>query len=395
MFTALVLAATSAVGTPTLKPCVCASSWADTGPDCSGSIMQKGCPTFAELQRCNMNAEQRWCQTTELSCADQYGSDVGSGIMRFCDVKSPQERAVIKGIAEGNKCMTYRVNNGTTELYDISILQKKGGPNAGNFRTNNYYSAKHGKTEEEDQEYYLNVCGGLVGYKESGTHPAGPVAAFEEQTHNESGITHVLARFGPKTNLTVVKDNDLRLNMADGDESDYHDPNCPERKVDIILMCSDADCSGNTALQSPAFIDEFKKCEYVFVWNTCAACPIGHPARTACGSDAPVATGLGHAIVASMTPSGALLVTVAVLFSVYIVVGFSYNRFVNGERGLNQVPHYEFWSSCFNNVAAGPGALSKMLIGKPKPSSISQNFHPGLLDDEDDEDELEDADSYE
>jgi len=289
--------------------------------------------------------------------------------------------------------MTYRVNNGTTELYDINMLAKP--QQQGNFRINNYASAKHGKDQEEDQEYYLNVCAGLVGYSESGTHSGGPVAAYEEQTHNETGVSHVLARFGAKTTLSVVKDNDLRLRMADGDESDYHDPNCPERKVDIILMCSNADCSGGTSLGTPAFIDEFKKCEYVFVWNTCAACPIGHPARANCGGSAPVAS-RGYAIVTSMSPSGALLVTVAVLFSIYLIVGFSYNRFVNGERGLNQVPNYEFWSSCFNNVAAAPGAIGSMVVGKPKPNSFSHNnFHPGLLDDEDDEDELEDADSYE
>lgn len=51
-------------------------------------------------------------------------------------------------------------------------------------------------------------------------------------------------RFGRSTNLTVVKDNDLRLSMGDGDESDHHDPDCPERKVDIIFFCADS-CSGD------------------------------------------------------------------------------------------------------------------------------------------------------
>lgn len=64
------------------------------------------------------------CQTTELTCADQYGGQRGLGIMSMCDVTEPSKRAVIKGIAEGNKCMTWRNNNGTTELYDINILRK-------------------------------------------------------------------------------------------------------------------------------------------------------------------------------------------------------------------------------------------------------------------------------
>lgn len=218
--------------------------------------------------------------------------------------------------------------------------------------------------------------------------------SYEEMPNNVSDITHVLARFGSNTNLTVVKDNDLRLRMGDGDESDHHDPNCPERSVDIIFFCAETDCGTNPqsgGLGSPVFVDEFKKCEYVFVWNTCAACPVGHPARENCGRARRSAGASAPGAISTMSPGGVLLITVAVLFSVYLVAGFAYNRFVNGERGLNQIPHYEFWSGFFNNVSAAPGAIAGLFIGKPKPSSISQNFNSGLLDDEDDEDELEDA----
>jgi hypothetical protein len=222
------------------------------------------------------------------------------------------------------------------------------------------------------------------------------VDRYEEMSQNITAGAHVLARFGPNTNLTVVKDNDLRLSMGDGDESDNHDPNCPERKVDIIFFCSDTACDAspeNGGLGSPVFVDEFKKCEYVFVWNTCAACPIGHPARDNCGGSSSrrmVGAGASGAI-STMSPGGVLLITVAVIFSVYLVGGFAYNRLVHGERGLNQIPNFEFWGNAFNNIAAAPGAIAGLFIAKPKPSSISQNFHSGLLDDDEDEDDLEDA----
>jgi hypothetical protein len=73
---------------------------------------------------------------------------------------------------------------------------------------------------------------------------AGVVAGYETQMVDENA-THVLARYGRSTNLTVVKDNDLRLSMGDGDESDHHDPDCPERKVDIIFFCADS-CGGGS-----------------------------------------------------------------------------------------------------------------------------------------------------
>jgi hypothetical protein len=49
--------------------------------------------------------------------------------------------------------------------------------------------------------------------------------------------SHVLARFSSSTNISVVKDGDVRISMGDGDASDWNDPDCPERKVDVVFVC--------------------------------------------------------------------------------------------------------------------------------------------------------------
>eukprot|EP00037_Helgoeca_nana_P023851 m.248589 g.248589 ORF g.248589 m.248589 type:complete len:254 (+) comp26472_c0_seq2:2712-3473(+) len=176
---AVIALAAGVLGVTTDQPCVCEATWRDSTGTCGTgtSIDQSRCPSLSELQRCDPTATHRWCQTTERTCADQSQQEKGSGVMSYCDVTSSQKRDVVKGIADGNKCMTSRINNGTTELYDISILQKTKDGNA-DFRDLSYRSEKHGKVDSDDQEYYINVCGGLVGFPgHSEGNPAGPVAA--------------------------------------------------------------------------------------------------------------------------------------------------------------------------------------------------------------------------
>jgi hypothetical protein len=58
------------------------------------------------------------CRTRTGTCADQYGSERGSNKFTNCDMTTSEERKVLKGIAENNKCMAKRNNNGTIELCD-------------------------------------------------------------------------------------------------------------------------------------------------------------------------------------------------------------------------------------------------------------------------------------
>lgn len=81
----------------------------------------------------------------------------------------------------------------------------------------------------------------------------------------------------------------------------------------IMFFCDEP--TKDDPLGTPYFVDEFKTCEYVFVWNTCAACPLGHPYREKnCGEGAnwePEGTGLfsGSGVT---SPGTALLITVLV-----------------------------------------------------------------------------------
>lgn len=42
---------------------------------------------------------------------------------------------------------------------------------------------------------------------------------------------------------------------------------------------------------------------------------------------------------------------IAAFVGVYLVVGVMYNRFVNGARGVEQLPNYSFWGSLCSNIA--------------------------------------------
>eukprot|EP00041_Stephanoeca_diplocostata_P018349 m.383810 g.383810 ORF g.383810 m.383810 type:complete len:408 (-) comp20984_c0_seq3:209-1432(-) len=376
------------------EPCVCADTWQDNSGSCSGSPVQRhGCPTLAELQECAPTTQNRWCQTTSATCSTQVGMQTGSGIMTSCDITQPAQRAVLQKIANNEKCVASRVQNGSTLLWDLSVLEKKTNPNDPdtNFRVLNYQASLRGKDNADDRDYYINVCAGLADYDDA------DVAAYEEAPNNGTGTSHVLGRL-ENSQLISLKDDDLRMQLPDGDPSDHGDAECPARSVDIIFFCQDASCgpaASNNGLGSPVFLDEFVKCKYVFVWNTCAACPLGHPSRENCGGDMQSyctkenPCGADTSSV-SASPGTVIVITVAAFVGVYLVVGVMYNRFVNGARGVEQLPNYSFWGSLCSNIASGPGGLVRMARGR-KVNKISQNFHGGLLDDDDDEEDLEDA----
>lgn len=71
--------------------------------------------------------------------------------------------------------------------------------------------------------------------------------------------------------LVRIREGDLRFKVTNGTKCNQVLRN---RTAEVILVCSE-----NTELGTPMFIDEFQHCEYLFLWITCAACPLGSSYR--------------------------------------------------------------------------------------------------------------------
>lgn len=127
------------------------------------------------------------------------------------------------------------------------------------------------------------------------------------------------------------------------------------------------------------FVDEYKHLEYLFVWNTCAACPVGNPIRDKC-SPKPLdeCNFLGGR---SMGTGTVLILAFVIIFTFYIVVGVLYKRFVLGASGVEQIPNVDMWCGCLESISLGCSSIiGKCSGGGSKPIS-TYAVRPALLRD--------------
>lgn len=92
-----------------------------------------------------------------------------------------------------------------------------------------------------------------------------------------------------------------------------------------------------------------------------------------------------------MSPMTALIVMGFLFGGVYCVGGCLYNRAFFASKGVQQIPHYEFWSSCCEK---GPAAICGLFSPKPRQQSMMMTMQQGLVDDDDDDD-MDDDDAEE
>lgn len=384
-----------------LPPCVCQPVWTDASGTCEDSPKQRfGCPTLDELRECDTSfspTRVRWCKTTSSRCAEQLQS-TEQDRLTYCDVTEPTKRSVLKTAldksAPESRCMTVARNQNKTEVFDLRPLQKKSDP-TGPLLRSNWQAKKVHKEGHDDRVYYMNICDTLV---DSGNIDP-QASVYEEVIQNEAeGNPHVMGKF-ENTTLVSIHEGDLRMVMPDGIGSNHNTSNeqCPHRETVIMFFC-DQPTTEKNALGSPVFVDEFNTCQYVFVWNSCAACPLGHKWRdpSVCNANPLVeSSDDGTSICISiMSPVSALFITLGVCIGIYLVLGISYNRLILGARGFEQLPNYKFWSATCTNICAAPAYIGKAIGGKPKVNSYSVH-NGGLLDDSDDDDVDDDAENHE
>jgi len=366
--------------------CVCKDSW-EFEKSCDNGERRTfhGCPELNELKSCRGDITSRSCTTTEQICAQQSGKNINTQSVDYCNILDPTKRKDVVQNDLGDWCYMQRFNaQKTLETYDLTPLQKNPLSRA-SYRDTNYKFSLRNLAGYDDQDYFINICGPLANFAAPAhwnTETDGLVAAWEENPGN-SNRSHVLASVVGAT-LTSQRDGDLTMHMEGGsacrgvkDEKTGQDK---KRKMTIAFSCSDVGLG-----QGPDFLEEVDTCEYMFIWGTCAACPLGHPFRSrACGpgtTKAPV----------TLPPTKTLILVLFVLFSVYCFLGVCYNRVSGGKQGMDQIPNADFWSGCCDIFVSGPYRLFCGDGNAPKPSTVSHQLHSGLIESDDDDVDEDDA----
>eukprot|EP00056_Hartaetosiga_gracilis_P005671 m.87508 g.87508 ORF g.87508 m.87508 type:complete len:320 (-) comp12242_c0_seq3:1459-2418(-) len=271
--------------------------------------------------------------------------------------------------AEFSTCdFTTSTRDGERVEYDLSPLKVSNRQDVSRF--DNYEVNYHVVEKRDDREYdyYLNVCGPLE-YVETLNHTTQDTTMAQVGPNRDTYVGGVLheARF------SSLADSDLRYVMGEGANN---------RETVIFFFCADV------GLSHPVFADEPTSLVYFFVWNTCAACPLGSPIRDNCREDpADLCSYFG---IPKEHAGTVILIIVVVLFLSYFVFGALYNKFMRGKEGLDVIPNISFWSSCCGAVLTGCGLFCRN-NNKTKPSTQYKHLSTALEDDLDSEDLDDDA----
>jgi hypothetical protein len=126
---------------------------------------------------------------------------------------------------------------------------------------------------------------------------------------------------------------------------------------------------------TPKLLSSKNDCQYLFNWRTSAACE--------------KKSGVGTS---GMGPGAIAAIVIFSLLGAYLLAGIAYNRFVRGEKGLEQIPHfslcqagyYTLVDKCVRCVGAGssgaPSTLTRLTRRSPLADSrkVVDGCHPAL-----------------
>ncbi|KAI0715100.1 hypothetical protein C8Q76DRAFT_619010 [Earliella scabrosa] len=200
--------------------------------------------------------------------------------------------------ADEKPCTTHADGN----YYDLSRLSSR----------NDYEF-----TSSSGQKYILNVCK-AVSHEVWAPKVDKPedVAGFTRRAHGDFSI-------GDVNTTVVVRGGQPLIFMTDGTRC----PNAGDLTASTAIRFI---CDGSAGVGKPTMIatlppDEDKACAFFVEWRTELACPTSE--------------GSVFGTIVSV-----LAIIVAVLFSLYIVGGTLYNRYVLELRGMDQIPRFSFFS---------------------------------------------------
>jgi len=178
----------------------------------------------------------------------------------------------------------------------------------------------------DSAKYEVNICAGLIG-TDHGCREGTSIC----QTPVGSTVGRSLGNVG----TLFAMNGDVVMRYSDGDLC----PGTLNTRVttDIYFICDE-----NALLNAiPRLLSSKNDCQYLFNWKTPAACE-----TTQNPDEVPTAApkkGLNGGAIAAI-----------VIFSViiaYFIGGIAYNRFVKGQKGTDQIPHYGLFQVVYYTIA--------------------------------------------
>lgn len=202
--------------------------------------------------------------------------------------------------------------------------------------TNKTFSVAQ-KGGKENYTYQFQVCGDVGGIK------GGGLVQVADGTSKKVVI-------GYYTATTAIAGSDwLLLTYGLGEQYDEH-CNKEHRRAMIMISCDrNAVPAGDlrVVLESR---ERSQDCFYLFELDSSAVCPV-LPSKLSAGS--------------------VLLIIVACCLPVYLIGGFLYMRLVVGAKGVEQFPHYAFWSEIGNLSADGCDFVCRSRSNRQEPPTYT------------------------
>ncbi|XP_062847540.1 cation-dependent mannose-6-phosphate receptor [Trichomycterus rosablanca] len=170
---------------------------------------------------------------------------------------------------------------------------------------------------KETYTYVFQVCGDADGMKDAGLVQS-----------NKDGTQ---VRIGNYTSAQAIKGSDWVMLIYTGGTKYHEHCSGEERRAIIMISCDRTKASTplSAVLENR---ERDKQCFYLFEMDSSAVCPV----------------------IESKLSIGSILLIVGICcLAVYLIGGALYQRLVLGAKGVEQFPHYTFWSEIGNLSADG------------------------------------------
>lgn len=225
-----------------------------------------------------------------------------------------------------------------------------------NTRIQKFATAKLYYAEDDDYKYKIAIC--QINHLESNA-----VQQMGKKWKPETPWLPV----GTYDKAQVAGGTDW-LMIKYGGGAPYHS-HCQQvaRKAVVIVTC-DPGVQPGTIRVIEEYRNSTKKqdleCYYLFELNHDAACTV-RPKQ--------------------LSPGSIMLIILLVVGSVYLMLGFLYQRYMAGAKGLEQIPNYDFWRDCGSLQADGCNFMCRCSEARP---TRYKTMDDALADDDDRDDTL-------
>lgn len=205
-----------------------------------------------------------------------------------------------------------------------------------NTRIQKFASEKAYYAEDDEYQYKITICQ---------INPLEPTAVQQLGKKWKSGKLWLTV--GRYEGAQVTGGTDwLMIKYTGGEKYRSH---CQQvaRKAVVIVTCDPGVKPGTIRV-----IEEYRnstktqdlECYYLFELNHDAACTV-KPKQ--------------------LSPGSIMLIILLVVGSVYLMLGFLYQRYMAGAKGLEQIPNYDFWKDCGSLQADGCNFMCRCSEARP------------------------------